>query len=269
MTKPTITKRSVKGAALTYNELDTNFQNLADATLALTAGTGGTQVTSDLNGNITLVAGTGITLSGNNTSKEITITSTSGSNAFSTIAVSGQSSVVADSTSDTLTLVAGTNISITTNATNDIITITGASGTIQAGDQYDFAFYDLADGSQRLNNSPALFTDASDGLHLGTNLDLNGSSIDSYSTAASYTNGATVNFSNFSGMVMINRQDTLSGNVALWLCGGGVASKLGDSQANASGTISGNGAVNGYTWTNNTGVTITASFMLFRGRTGG
>lgn len=74
MTKPAITKRAVKSAALTYSELDQNFQNLADATISLTAGTGGTQVTSDLNGNITLVAGTGISFSGNNTAKTITIT---------------------------------------------------------------------------------------------------------------------------------------------------------------------------------------------------
>ena len=86
---------------------------------------------------------------------------------------------------------------------------------------------------------------------------------------SSYANGATVNFSNFSGMVMINRQDVSSGNVALWLCGGGVATRIGDSQSDASGTIAGNGAVNGYTWTNNTGSTINASFMLFRGRTSG
>lgn len=43
--------------------------------------------------------------------------------AFTTIAVSGQSNVVSDSTSDTLTLVAGTGVTITTNATSDTITI--------------------------------------------------------------------------------------------------------------------------------------------------
>jgi hypothetical protein len=76
MTKPAITKRGTKAAALTYSELDTNFQNIVDATVSVTAGSGGTQVTSDLNGNITLVAGTGITLAGNNTAKTVTITST-------------------------------------------------------------------------------------------------------------------------------------------------------------------------------------------------
>lgn len=51
--------------------------------------------------------------------------------AFKTIAVSGQTSVVADSATDTLTFVAGTNMSITTNASGDAITFasTGSSGS--------------------------------------------------------------------------------------------------------------------------------------------
>ena len=44
-------------------------------------------------------------------------------NAFSNIAVSGQTTVAADTTTDTLTLVAGSNVTITTDATNDKITI--------------------------------------------------------------------------------------------------------------------------------------------------
>lgn len=55
-------------------------------------------------------------------------------NIFNTIAVSGQSSVVADSGTDTLTLVAGTGITITTVAGTDTITIAatggGGSGTV-------------------------------------------------------------------------------------------------------------------------------------------
>jgi len=44
-------------------------------------------------------------------------------NLFSTIAVSGQSNIVADTTSDTLTFVAGNNITLTTNASADSLTI--------------------------------------------------------------------------------------------------------------------------------------------------
>jgi hypothetical protein len=78
MAKPSITKRNTKAAALTYSELDTNFQNLADATLTLRAGTGGTNVTADLNGTITLVAGTNVTLTGDNSAKTITVKSSGG-----------------------------------------------------------------------------------------------------------------------------------------------------------------------------------------------
>jgi hypothetical protein len=46
------------------------------------------------------------------------------SNTFSTIAVSGQTDVVAETTTDTLTLVAGSGITITTNPTTDTITFT-------------------------------------------------------------------------------------------------------------------------------------------------
>jgi len=50
-------------------------------------------------------------------------------NAFSTVAVSGQSNVVADSKTDTLTFVAGTNITITTDAGAGSITINASGGT--------------------------------------------------------------------------------------------------------------------------------------------
>lgn len=56
-------------------------------------------------------------------------TNTGDQNIFQTISVSGQSDVVADSTTDTLTLVAGTNITLTTNASTNTITIDAAAGS--------------------------------------------------------------------------------------------------------------------------------------------
>jgi hypothetical protein len=50
-------------------------------------------------------------------------TNTGDQSLFQTIAVSGQDSVVADTTTDTLTLAASTNIVITTNATTDTVTV--------------------------------------------------------------------------------------------------------------------------------------------------
>ena len=59
-----------------------------------------------------------------------TVSGGAASDSFATIAVAGQSDVVADSATDTLTLVAGTGISITTVAGTDTITITS---TVSAG----------------------------------------------------------------------------------------------------------------------------------------
>jgi hypothetical protein len=132
MTKPAITKRAVKGAALTYAELDTNFQNLDDATITLQAGTGGTNVVSDLNGVITLVAGNNITLAGNNTAKTVTITANETQNLFQTV-VAGATSLVADSTTDTLTLASGTGITVTGDSGTDTATFTLANTAVTAG----------------------------------------------------------------------------------------------------------------------------------------
>ena len=73
MAKPLIVKRNTKGSALTFTELDANFQNLDDATFTLKAGSGGTDVVSDLNGTITLVAVDGISITGDNTAKTISL----------------------------------------------------------------------------------------------------------------------------------------------------------------------------------------------------
>ena len=68
-------------------------------------------------------------------------------NAFSTIAVSGQSDVVADSATDTFTLVAGSNVTLTTNAGTDTVTIASTDTNTT---------YSVGDGGLTQNN----FTDA-------------------------------------------------------------------------------------------------------------
>lgn len=70
-------------------------------------------------GNITSMPAAVTALSGTNTGDQ---------NLFSTIAVSGQSDVVADAVGDTLTLAAGANITITTDAGTDTITIAASGG---------------------------------------------------------------------------------------------------------------------------------------------
>lgn len=121
MAKPAVTFRNTKGSALTYTELDTNFQNLRDATIGFTVGSDNADI--DLNSRLTVTAGSGISLTLNPSTDTLTIASTTTSNIFNTIAVAGQSNIVADSTTDTLTVAAGNNIAITTDASTDTLTI--------------------------------------------------------------------------------------------------------------------------------------------------
>jgi len=68
-------------------------------------------------------------------------------NAFSNIAVSGQTTVAADSTTDTLNIAAGSNVTITTNASSDTVTISSTDTNTT---------YSVGDGGLTQNN----FTDA-------------------------------------------------------------------------------------------------------------
>jgi hypothetical protein len=107
---------------------------------ALTIGTGlggtsynGTSAVTITNTGVTsAVAGTGITVSG--ATGAVTITNSdrgSSQNIFKNVAVSGQSTIVADGNDDTLTIAAGTGITITTNATTDTLTIAATNtGTV-------------------------------------------------------------------------------------------------------------------------------------------
>lgn len=79
-----------------------------------------------LNDTFTFTASTGISITPTALSKTLTITNTAPNvtqNVFTTIAVAGQNSVVADTSTDTLTLVAGNNVTITTSDSTDTVTI--------------------------------------------------------------------------------------------------------------------------------------------------
>lgn len=82
-------------------------------------------------------------------------TNTGDQNLFQTIAVSGQSDVVADGPTDTLTLVAGSNVTITTNAGTDTITIaaSGSGGASATTVEVDF-------GSTAITRGRFTITDA-------------------------------------------------------------------------------------------------------------
>lgn len=72
-----------------------------------------------------ILGGDGI---GTSTDAEGALTITNTANAFSTVAITGQDSIVAETISDTLNIVAGTNIILETDASTDTVTISAASG---------------------------------------------------------------------------------------------------------------------------------------------
>jgi hypothetical protein len=127
-----VTKRADKGTALTYNEMDANFDAIAPRDSATGAvqiptGTTGQQPASPVvgqlrfNTQLNLFEGYFETL-GWSALAASGVSGEVNQNAWAEIAVAGQSNIVADQKSDLLTFVAGTNISITTNASGDSIT---------------------------------------------------------------------------------------------------------------------------------------------------
>jgi len=109
--------------------LNAGLNNLTDTTITSPAA-GHVLIYDNTNSifeNALLTAGTGIGIA--NADGAITISNTAvGANAFGNIAVSGQTTIAADSTNDTLTIAAGSNVSITTNAGTDTLTIAATAG---------------------------------------------------------------------------------------------------------------------------------------------
>jgi hypothetical protein len=104
---------------------------------------GGTGVTTTpTNGQLLIGNGTGYTVAALTQGTGIAVTNGSGAitianddrgssqNIFKNFAVSGQTTVVANSNDDTLTLVAGSGVAITTNASNDSITFAVDASTV-------------------------------------------------------------------------------------------------------------------------------------------
>lgn len=87
---------------------------------------GGVVALVDLEDVVLTAPTTGQVLKYNGTSwvNDADATGSAASNSFQTIAISGQSSVIADSSTDTLNLVGGTGITLTTDAGSDTVTIT-------------------------------------------------------------------------------------------------------------------------------------------------
>ena len=145
---------------------------------------------------------------------------------FKTISVSGQSDVVADTTTDTLTLAAGTGMSITTDAGTDTITFTSTGSGLDSAavDAYlrsgDVDLLNFTDSSAWINwNS----VDGTLDLHYGSDVTLQiGQEQHYYAKATeSISNGDVVMFAGAQGdHILISKADvTATGFIDEWVVG--------------------------------------------------
>ena len=161
---------------------------------------GQSDVVADSNSDtLTLIAGSNITLTTNATNDSVTIASSASgsvSETFKTIAVSGQSDVVADSATDTLTLAAGSGMSITTDASTDTITFVSSGGSSQSAVYKEYvytatsnqtSFSGSDDNSNTLSYTPLFLQVFLNGVLLDNGTDYTATN----GTAVVLVNGAT------------------------------------------------------------------------------
>jgi hypothetical protein len=122
------------------------------------------------------------------------------------------------------------------------------------------------------NTATALYLGYNNALKItsGNNLEYVGSTPNAnYNIATdgvkvTVASGGTIDFQYFSGLIVINNHS--NGNCAMWLVGAGLVSLIGQSASGAAtGTMSYNGGITGYTWTSTYG--STAYYGVFAVRT--
>jgi len=248
----------VDGASFQTNALTVgrNSSTIADIAENLSLNIEGVSVTLVYDGS-TWEVFTQVGANGGDQSGLVTGSSTT---TFTNKTISGSSNTLSNIANASLT-----NSSVTVNGTSISLgssgTVTAAAGTLTGNT--------LASGVTASSlTSVGTLTSLSTSGSITSTASATTPTINSFANATSYANNATVDFANFSGMIIVNRQDT-SGNVALWILGSGNVSKLGDSSGTAvSGTFAHVSGINGYRWTNNTGGTIIVSFMTIKTRDG-
>ena len=100
-------------------------------------------------------------------------------NAFSNVAVSGQDTVAADSTTDTLNIAAGSNVTITINASNDTVTIASTDTNTT---------YSVGDGGLTQNNFTNTLKTKLDGIEASATADQTAAEIRTLVESASDSN---------------------------------------------------------------------------------
>ena len=123
-----ITVSGAAGEGVSFQVTNSDTGSAQNIFKTVTAGGTGVTAASN-NANLTLNAGTGISITGDNTTKTVTITNTTTPpNVFGTVAVAG-TNLVADSSTDTLTINQGSGITLTSDASTDTFTIANAGVT--------------------------------------------------------------------------------------------------------------------------------------------
>ena len=121
----------------------------------------------------------------------------------------------------------------------------------------DLAFYTTSNGSvterARIDSSGNFSITQTPGRY----------TVDVTGGATSIANGGTVDFSNASGMLVVNNHS--NGGVTIYLCGGGSVTTT-SSVIGTVGSFAYVGGINGYRWTNNFGSTATFGFFFVRTR---
>jgi hypothetical protein len=187
------------GKIVAVNGAENNFELISvsgtgTVTSVAISGTDGIQVDS---GSPITSSGTiqlGVDAATMKTTLDLAGSNTGDQNLFSTFAVSGQSNVVADSTSDTLTLVAGSNVTITTDAATDSITINsiaGGTGDVvgpASATDNAIARFDSTTG-KLIQNSGITIADGATGTLSGTNT---GDQVNITGNAATVTTNANL-----------------------------------------------------------------------------
>lgn len=265
MTKPTVTLRNTKGSALDYTELDTNFEHLRDATFGVTDGTNSHDF--DLNSRITFTAGSNITLAVDPSTGAITIsgsgTGTVNSGTSGMLGYYPSTGTTIDDTRLKYSYDSGAGV-----MTFDSTTVSSLDGVKFKADTFNIET-PVGNSALRVTNG-GIITDGSAACkgYVVNTTSPTWPSLETRGNVASYANNATVDFANFSGMIMANRQDS-SGNVSLWIVGSTGVVNIANSTGTANtGTIAYNSGINGYRWTNDTGGTITVSFATIKTRDG-
>jgi hypothetical protein len=150
-----------------------------------------------------------------------------------------------------LTVVSGTSPNIAT-------LLIGYSGS---NNYYDANTHYFRNGSQVTRLSMDSLGTLSSSTSIGyPNLDTGG-------TTGTYAASATQDFGSLSGIIIAN--SNTSGYNTIWICGGGSVTLIANANgANNNGTLAYQSSVNGYRWTNTSGVSNTTAFFVIKTRPG-